>query len=121
MKIQTRIILFILLCIPSRILLAYFSLILNKYNHLFKYFYFILILSIGISFLYLYFTNTRLNALEGGGTTWWKSFRIIHGINYILASILFFLKYNKLSFYLLLLDTLYGFVLFVTKHISGII
>ena len=41
-----------------------------------------------IGFLYLYFTNSRLNAGEGGGKTWWHNFRIIHGMLYLLFSIL---------------------------------
>ena len=36
---------------------------------------------------YLYFTNTRLNAPEGGGVTWWAKYRLIHAMLYITAAI----------------------------------
>lgn len=126
MNLITRIILFLFLCITSRILISYLSIKIQ--NNYLLWIYFIFIFIIGISFLYLYFTNSRLNALEGGGKTWWSNFRIVHGINYILASsfiLLYLLKYlNKsyryYSFYILLSDTIFGLILFILHH-TGIV
>jgi len=75
--------LFIFACIPLRIILALIPLYLEK-KWLF-YYSFILFL-IGASFLYLYFTNTRQDAFEAGGKTWWAKYRIVHGLTTIMFS-----------------------------------
>lgn len=103
-----RIILFLFLCIPVRLLISYLPLIINPI--LFRYLA-VLILMISFSFLYLYVNNLRLNAVEGGGLTWWANFRIIHFILYFIAAILLFFK-NKIAYIPLLIDTLIGIMLF---------
>lgn len=104
--------LFLLCCIPMRILLASTPYYLPK-----KYFPYlgILLFSIGVTFLYLYFTNSRLKASEGGGKTWWAQYRIIHGILYLLAAYLIF-QGDRRAYIPLLLDVFIGTVLFVIKR-----
>jgi hypothetical protein len=86
--------------------------------------------AIGTSFLVLYFGKYRLNAPEGGGNTWWHSFRIIHGLLYCLSGILLLLKWlqldsdiqNAYSFLqisqLMTIDVLFGLSLFVSHELS---
>lgn len=112
LDIQKRIILFLLFCIGSRLGLTLLSKKINK--DLLPYLG-ITTLLIGISFLYLYFSNSRLNAAEGGGKTWWHNFRIVHGILYVLFSILAFQKNHK-AWIVLLIDTLFGLTLFLNHH-----
>jgi hypothetical protein len=67
-------------------------------------------LAIGIGLAYLYFTNTRLNAPEGGGTTWWAKYRLIHAMLYITAAI-YILQGNDKAWVPLVIDVLIGIVL----------
>lgn len=103
---------FILLCIPARIIIAYLPQVLSR-PHLKLYSLFIFL--IGISFLYLYFSNSRLTAFEGGGVTWWKDFRLIHGVLYITGAYYLFNEERKASIPLLM-DVLLGIVLFINHR-----
>ena len=68
LSLQKRIILFLLACIPLRIVIA----IIPKYiNETYLRIYGILLLGLATGFLFLYFNNLRLTAPEGGGKTWW--------------------------------------------------
>ena len=125
----TRLFLFILVCLPIRLLIAwvpYFFKLSNTYLLLYGMF----LYAIGTSFLVLYFGKYRLNAPEGGGNTWWHSFRIIHGLLYCLSGILLLLKWlqldsdiqNAYSFLqisqLMTIDVLVGLYLFVSHELS---
>ena len=55
--------------------------------------------------LYLYFIKGRMNAPEGGGTTWWANYRLIHGLLYICASI-YLLQEERLAWIPLTMDVL---------------
>ncbi len=105
--------LFLLFCIPTRIALALLAYKLDdKYLRMFG----LLLLIIAISFLILYFFNLRLNAFEAGGKTWWKKYRIIHGLLYLIAAI-FAIQRIRLAHYPLLLDVLIGLTLFVIRYL----
>ena len=112
MDINLRKTLFLFGCIPIRILLVYIAYILNE--NLLPYFGIILFI-IGFNMLFLYFTNTRLNAVEGGGTTWWKEMRLLHGTLFTCAAFYAFNK-NNITYIPLLIDVIIGFISFIKKH-----
>lgn len=125
----TRSFLFLLVCIPIRLLIAwvpYFFKLSNIYILLYG----IFLYAIGTSFLILYFGKYRLSAPEGGGNTWWHSFRILHGILYCISGILFILKWiqptNTLEKYysllqisqLMTVDVIIGLSIFILHELS---
>jgi hypothetical protein len=104
--------LFLLACIPLRLIIALIPLYIEK-NLLF-YYSFILFL-IGLSFLYLFFTNKRQNAFEAGGHTWWAKYRIIHGILYLIAGYYAYYQ-NRNAWIPLIIDVIFGLFLFIQKR-----
>jgi|UniRef100_A0A6C0IKQ6 hypothetical protein len=104
-------------CIPMRILLTLLPLYLST-SLLF--YYGLVLFTIASSFLYLYFSNSRLNAFEAGGTTWWANFRLLHGLLYMGAAI-YSLQGQSIAWLPLLLDTLLGVGLFLHKHFGYIL
>jgi hypothetical protein len=110
---NTRKFLFLFICIPLRFLLTYLSKELEgKYKKLLG----ILFGVIGISFLVLYFFNLRIDAPEGGGNTWWKNFRLIHGVLY-LSAFVYSIKDSKNMWIPILIDTIFGLTLFLINRI----
>ena len=107
-----NILLFILGCIPVRIILVLIAIYINK-----EYlpYYGLLLLGPALGFLYLYFSNSRLNAIEAGGNTWWANVRIVHGLLYLTAAILAFQK-TPLASIPLGLDVIIGLSLFINRH-----
>jgi hypothetical protein len=63
-----------------------------------------------LGFLYLYFTNTRLDAPEAGGHTWWASLRLLHGMLYLCAAI--YASQGKQAWVPLLIDVGVGLAAF---------
>jgi len=112
-SIQKRMLLFLLACIPVRILLALLPLYIDT-SYLRYYGLLLLIPTIG--FLYLYFNNARLNAPEGGGITWWAEYRLIHGLLYLSATIMAFQE-KKLAWVPLTIDVILGLVLFLFRYL----
>tara|TARA_R110002111_G_scaffold86951_7_gene136201 strand:+ start:966 stop:1310 length:345 start_codon:yes stop_codon:yes gene_type:complete len=109
MSPDKSILLFFLLCIPARLLLAYLSTRLSK-EHL-KMFGVILLL-ISLAFFYLYFTNSRLDAQESStGKTWWAPYRAIHASLYLVASI-YALQGKQLAWIPLVIDVVVGLFLY---------
>jgi hypothetical protein len=106
------IILFLLACIPLRIIIALIPLFINK-KLLFYYSFILFIMS--ISFLYLYFTNGRENAFEAGGKTWWAKYRIIHGLLYLMAAYYAYHQ-NRNAWIPLMIDVIFGLILFIQKR-----
>ena len=103
-----RLILFFFLCIPLRLIMAYLPQVIpNKYLP----YYSIIVGFMAIGFMYRAITNTRLTALEGGGVTWWASYRFIHGMLLLTACIYLIRKDRKASIPLLL-DVMVGISLF---------
>ena len=112
MNKQNRIIVFLTLCFTSRLLLAFLA---KKIPIKFlKYLGFITLIP-AFGFLYLYFSNSRLNAGEGGGKTWWHNIRIIHGLLYLLFSICA-IKKQSFSWIILLIDVFFGLIMFLNNH-----
>lgn len=101
--------LFLLCCIPTRLLLA---LLAYKIDEKYLQYLSILFIGIGLSFFYLYITNSRLNAPEANGTTWWKEIRPIHGAFYLTAGIYAY-KRSRISALLILIDAIFGLSAFV--------
>ena len=117
MKILERQLLFIMLCLPLRLIIGLLPIYLNKY---FKKIYSLFILIVGISFLYLYFSDSRLTAFESGGNTWWHNIRLVHGMIYLTSSIYLY-KNSNLASLILLIDVLFGFMAFLNNHFFKII
>ena len=98
--------LFILGCIPARLGLAYAA-----SRNLFSPWLQVAFLVIGFGFITLYASNSRLSAPEGGGTTWWSPYRIVHGLMYIAASALLYLNKPADSGRVVFIDTLLGLLI----------
>jgi hypothetical protein len=114
--IQKRLLLFLCVCIPTRLLLAATAKYLPVY-----YLPYMGIVTLGISlgFLYLYFTGTRRVGIETqGAPIWWMKFRILHGLLYLLVSLMAFMR-MKNAYVVILLDTFVGLALFLRHHYNA--
>jgi len=69
----------------------------------------------GLSFILIYFTNSRLNAPEAGGKTWWAQYRLIIGALYIAAAIYAFQGKRNLVVLPLAMDIIFGLTIFTVK------
>ena len=106
---------FLLFCIPARIIIALSSqFVPNDYLYIYATF----LLIIGLSFVYLFITNSRLNAPEAGGRTWWSQFRIIIGFFYIAAAVYAFQGRRDLIWIPLAMDIIFGLIIFAYQHIN---
>ena len=111
--LQKRFILFLGGCIPFRIALAYLSKIANPTQ--------LQILGTitlfpAFGFLLIYFLNLRSTGAEVfGEKIWWNHLRPIHGIIYLIFSILALQK-SKDAWKLLALDVLIGLLAFIHHH-----
>ena len=103
-----RLLYFIFLCIPFRL---YLTILPSKINSKYYRQLALILLLISISFGYLFFTNKRLDAPEAGGFTWWHNHRIIHSINYLLASYYLYNSQIKDSSNILKFDVIYGLII----------
>jgi len=112
-SIQKRTLLFLLACIPARLIVAFLPLYIDPS---YLPYYGLLLLLPTLGFLYLYFTNLRLNAIEGGGHTWWADYRLLHGILYLCASI-YALQEKILAWVPLTIDVVLGLVFFTIQHL----
>lgn len=116
---NNRILLFLILCIPIRLLLSYFAYYLqnkninNLYKKILINLFSIISFLIGISFLYQYYLNRKIGFF--GGEIYWSNFRLLHSFNYILFSILFLLNYKN-SYLILLFDVILGLLLFIKNY-----
>ena len=112
-NLQKRFLLFLGLCIPSRLLLTYVS---YKIDNKYKIYLGIVTLIIALGFLKIYFfgSETADSQLKwlGEEKIWWNSLRLIHGFLYLITSIILFLK-NKYSWIVLAIDTLIGLLSFL--------
>ena len=111
--LQKRFLLFLGGCIPARLVLT----ALAKYSSLHYLPYMsIITLPIALGFIYLYLTGQRTTGIETqGAPIWWMPFRIIHGLLYLLFSVLAIMRYKN-AYMILLADTLLGLGLFLHHH-----
>jgi hypothetical protein len=119
--------LFLIGCIPTRLLLAYLAYYSLNYDSKFsnnlKYILTIITFLIGLSFIIIYEKGWRKTGPETGGKEiWWNDYRPIHGSIYLTFSFLTLLHILKPSYsclkyiwILLLLDVLIGLFAF-SKH-----
>lgn len=120
--------LFLTMCIPLRVIFALlpnYNLIKKigiKFNpKIFYTLYALILLVISFGFLYLYFTNSRLNAPEAGGKTWWYNLRLLHGMLYLCATIYILWNINNLEMIKyaslpLILDVIVGLCSFINHR-----
>lgn len=101
---KNRVFFFLFGCIGLRLFMAYLPQILPK-----KYFKVMaaVVTLMGLDFLRLYFTNSRLNAFEAGGKTWWADLRLIHGALLLTAAV-YLIQGSKNASIPLLIDVLSG-------------
>ena len=113
---STSIYLFLLGCIPTRIVLVLIAAYLSR-----KYlpYYGVILLGPAMGFLYLYFFKLRMNAPEAGGPTWWANFRIIHGLLYLAAAILA-IQRKSIAWVPLAIDVIFGLCLFIYHRFLSI-
>ena len=112
MTVERRRALFLLGCIPLRLIIAILPIYLDKSYLL----YYGLLLSLPMfGFFYLYFNNLRLNASESGGMTWWSEFRLLHASLYMCAVIYAF-QGKRTAWIPLMLDVVIGMLLFLHNH-----
>jgi hypothetical protein len=112
-NIQKRFILFLMFCIPSRLLLAHFAKTTN--SPLIAY----LTTVIGFGFLYLYFSGSRKRGAEVfGEKIWWNDLRPLHGSLYLLFSYLVLFHKNPNAYLVILLDTIIGLIAFFGFHLG---
>jgi hypothetical protein len=112
-SVQKRTLLFLLACIPARIILAALPFYIDPS---YLPYYGLLLLLPTLGFLYLYFNHLRLDAIESGGYTWWADYRLIHGLLYLCASI-YALQEKILAWVPLTIDVILGLVLFVIRYL----
>lgn len=113
-NIQKRFLLFILGCIPTRILLTYLAQTLSqKYLKIFGY----LLLLPAFGFTYIYLTKSRKTGGETfGSPIWWNSLRPIHAILYASAAYYAINNMNRNAAISLGIDVTLGLSSFLYYH-----
>ena len=100
MEAEQRSRLFWSACIPARIGLVfaviYFPILIAP-----------VLVVMGANMLYLYVSNSRLDAYEGGGETWWHKYRPFHGARFLLAGVLAS-QNHKYAYVPLVFDVAFG-------------
>jgi hypothetical protein len=112
---MNSVIAFLLLCIPARIGIALAS---QYVPEAYLKFYAIYLLITGLSFIYLFFSNSRLDAPEAGGKTWWANYRLIIGMLWLTASIYAFQGKRNLIWIPLAIDIVFGIIIFAIKRLK---
>ena len=112
MRIQQLI--FLLVCIPIRLFLAYIARIIPN-NYLPMMGFVFLIPAIG--FLYFYFSGTRKTGIETfGKPIWWNSLRPVHSILY-LTFVYFALNKYREAWYFLFADAIIGLIASIVFYV----
>jgi len=110
---QKRLMLFLLLCIPARILITY--IVKNVDKQYLPYLAMIgLLISGGFIFIYL-FDYRKTGAEVFGDKIWWNDLRPVHGSLYLMFALLAFKK-NKYAWIPLAVDVVIGFTAFMIYH-----
>lgn len=109
---NVRAFLFLAVCIPVRMLLAYLSIKLPvKWLPLYG----LIFIFQSLTFSLLYFTNSRMHASESGGNTWWAPWRIVHASLLLSGGIMLFRK-DKRAIIPLMTDPMLGVLFFVMNR-----
>lgn len=114
MILDKRVVLFLVGCIGTRLLMAYIPQTLPKNALPIMG---IAIAIMGLGFLYLWITNSRLNAQEAGGKTWWAHLRLVHASLYIAAAIYLF-KGDRSASIPLVIDVISGILFYFIKRVK---
>lgn len=112
---EKRMILFLTVCIGSRLLLAYIAKNIN--NELLKYMGYLLLLP-AIGFIYIYLSGIR-NTVTGafGQKIWWNNLRPIHALLYLLFSYNA-INGNNTAWTYLFIDALVGLTGFLNNYFN---
>ena len=114
MDIDTRALLFIFLCIPVRLTLAYLPQVLPE-RLLIILGIVLFIMSMGTGFLAL--TNKRMHAGKGGNT-WWSNFRILHSA-LLGASAVYLFRNDRFATLPLVIDVIVGIIVFFSIRLGS--
>jgi hypothetical protein len=111
-NIDKRIAMFVLLCIPARVLLMH--LVKNKKNM--RNVLIPVLFAISLGFIFIYSSGIRSVGSETfGAKIWWNSLRPLHSLLYFISALL--LLYNNNNAHIpLLIDILVGFSAFLYTH-----
>ena len=110
--IQKRFSMFLLGCIPARLLYTYLAKTSNYKTELGY-----IAIVIGAGFLYLYLTDSRKTGPEVmGNKIWWDCLRPVHGGLYLLFAYSAIHLKSKNAWKFLMGDTLLGLVSFLAFH-----
>lgn len=100
--------LFLFVCFPARVLLAYFAKYLRGYYLLV---FSLITFVIGIQFIRHYINNSP-NVGFFGSNVWWENYRLVHGLNYLMFSVAALYKYKN-AWLFLLLDAFLALLFFI--------
>ena len=114
--IQKRFIMFLLLCIPTRLFFVQFSKT-TDINTLKKMGYIALLPAIG--FIYIYLTKSRKSGRETQGSKiWWNDLRPLHSLLYFSFAYMAINGDKKNAYKPLLMDVILGLLSFIIFHIN---
>lgn len=105
--------LFIWMCIPTRLFLAWLPQVLSGYLRILG----LLVSMLAAGTLYLALTNGRMDAAEAGGKTWWAPFRFIHG-GLLATAALMLLRNDQNASLPLAIDAMIGIATFFTERLG---
>ena len=111
-----RILSFLFGCIVARLSLVYISKTVDR-SWLKQIGYITLIPAVGFIIIYM-FDLRKTGGEVLGDKIWWNNLRPIHGIFYLLFSI-YAIKENTNSWIILLIDTLFGLLMFSNYHLNN--
>ncbi len=113
LSLNSRLMLFVLGCIGSRLLFAFVAKTINI-EYLPYLGYIALLPAIGM--MYIYITGSRDYGKEAGGKIWWNNLRPIHSLLYFLFAYSAITKKQKMAWKFLAADVSIGFVAFMNHH-----
>ena len=111
--IQKRFLLFLLMCIPLRLLMVHLAKTQVKYSMHMGY----IAIAIGVSMLFIYLTGIRKTGPETmGKEIWWNNYRPFHATMFLLFAYFTIRLKNAESWKFLLIDAIAGLVFFLKYH-----
>lgn len=113
-----RILLFLLGCIPMRLLITYISKYVgDNYNDYLPYLGYIAIIPAFVWIYMFIFDKRKTGAEVFGDKIWWNNLRPIHAILYLLFAYNAINK-NTNSYIYLLIDVVFGLISFIIFHLN---